>query len=312
MSTAPRQRAEWTTRPERSSVFILRTMTWISLHFGRNFSRIILHAISFYFLLFAPSAGKASVAYLQRALGRAPSWHERYRHVFTFAATIHDRVYLLNERFDLFSIEVRGEAELRALIAQHQGLILLGAHFGSFEIVRALGEHQAGLHVAVAMFEDNARKINAAMAAINPALQHDVIALNQIDTMLQIQQRLESGALIGMLADRSPRLEAMHSCDFLDAPAQFPQGPMRLAAVLQKPVLFMSGEYLGGNRYVLHFEPLADFSNVERSQRQAAITAAIQAYVNCLEKHCRQQPFNWFNFFDFWPAAPAVKSSADA
>ncbi len=105
-------------RPERSSVFILRTMTWISLNFGRNFSRIILHCIAFYFLLFAPSAGKASTAYLQRALGRAPSWRERYRHVFTFAATIHDRVYLLNERFDLFSIEVRGEAELRALIEQ--------------------------------------------------------------------------------------------------------------------------------------------------------------------------------------------------
>ncbi len=44
---------------------------------------------------------------------------------------------------------------------------------------------------------------------------------------------------------------------------------MRLAAMLKRPVLFMSGLYLGGNRYAIHFERLADFSTLERSERDA-------------------------------------------
>jgi len=304
----PRAAAEWTMRPERSNVFILRVMTWLSLHLGRTVTRAVLHGITLYFLMFAPRARRASRAYLRRSLGRRPRWADCYRHIFTFAATIHDRVYLLNNRFDLFSIEVHGEADMQALLKNNSGVILLGAHFGSFEIIRALGERQPNLQIAMAMFEDNARKINAALAAINPDLAHHVIPLGHVDTMLQIQQRLESGAWIGLLADRSPQREALLSCDFLGAPAQFPLGPMRLAAVLQKPVVFMSGEYLGDNRYAIHFEPLIDFTGIARNDRQTAIAAALHSYVRCLERHCLRQPYNWFNFFDFWQPTPAASA----
>jgi predicted LPLAT superfamily acyltransferase len=34
--------------------------------------------------------------------------------------------------------------------------------------------------------------------------------------------------------------------------------------MLRRPVFFMTGLYLGGNRYRLHFETLADFSQVPR------------------------------------------------
>jgi predicted LPLAT superfamily acyltransferase len=52
------------------------------------------------------------------------------------------------------------------------------------------------------------------------------------------------------------------------------------------------------------FEPLADFSNVGRDERGAAIEAAVLRYARLLEQHCRSDPYNWFNFFDFWSSAP--------
>lgn len=300
--------AEWTTSRERGSAHILRAMVWFSLRFGREASRTILHGVTLYFLLFAPSARRASRAYLRRALQREPRWFDLYRQIFAFASTIHDRVFLLKGRFDLFAFDIHGEDVIRSVLQQNAGAVLLGAHFGSFEILHALGERQPDLHVAMAMFEDNARKIGSTMAAINPQLVNDIIPLGQIDTMLRIQQRLEGGALVGMLADRSPHRDALIEIDFLGAPAQFPLGPMRLAAVLRQRVVFMSGEYLGGNRYAIHFEPLADFSTVERGDRQAAVVAAIHAYARCLERHCRAQPYNWFNFFDFWRIMPSDTS----
>ena len=294
------QQAEWVRRPERSNRAMLRVMTWISLRLGRAPARFVLAGISLYFLLFAPAAKAASRAYLRRALDREPSFADVFRHFHSFASTIHDRLFLLNGRFDLFQLEVHGEDIVQEVLATGRGAILLGAHMGSFEVVRALGRRQPGLRVVMVMYEENARKLNAALAAINPAAVQEIIPLGQIDSMLRVQASLDEGMVLGVLGDRTLGGDPTLRVPFLGAGAEFPVGPMRLAATLKRPVLFMSGLYLGGNRYAIHFERLADFSEVERPQRDAAIESALVAYAACLERHCRAAPYNWFNFFDFW------------
>ena len=285
-------------------MLMLRLMTWISLRLGRRAGRVVLHPIAAYFLLFAPASRRASGDYLRRALGRPPRWRDRYRHFFTFAATIHDRVYLVNRRFELFDFEVHGEAELRRLLAGGKGLFLMGAHLGSFEAIRALGRRDADLRVAMVMHQDNAQKLNAMLAAINPEAVQDVIGLGQIDSMLKVRERLDEGCVVGMLADRTPGKDALVPVQILGANAELPLGPLRMAALLRRPVLFMTGLYLGGNRYAIHFEPLADFSGVARGERDAALKAAVGRYAALLDRYCRKAPYNWFNFFDFWqPAA---------
>lgn len=293
---------EWAGRPERSNMAMLRLMTWISLKLGRAPARLVLPGISLYFLLAAPAARAASRAYLRRALGRTPRFSDLFRHVHSFASTIHDRVFLLNARFDLFQVEVHGEAVIRDVLAAGRGAFLMGAHLGSFEAVRAIGRRQPGLRVGMVMYEENARKLNAALAAINPAAMQDIIPLGQLDSMLRVQCCLDAGMVLGVLGDRTLGDDPTVRVPFLGDDAEFPVGPMRLAAMLKRPVLFMSGLYLGGNRYAIHFEKLADFSDVDRKERDSAIHAAITAYAASLSRHCRASPCNWFNFFDFWRA----------
>ena len=292
--------AEWVRRPERSNTAMLRVMTWVSLRLGRRPARVVLFGISLYFLLFAPPARHASRAYLSRALGRSPRLVEQFRHFHSFASCTHDRVYMLNDRFDLFDIQVHGAATFEEVLVAGRGAFLLGAHMGSFEVVRAVGRQRPGLRVAMVMYEDNARKINAALAAINPVVVQDIIPLGRLDSMLQVQARLDEGMVLGVLGDRTLDDDPTLSVQFLGETAAFPVGPMRLAAMLKLPVLFMTGIYLGGNRYAIHFEPLADFRDIERKDRDAAIRRAVVAYAAGLERHCRAEPFNWFNFFDFW------------
>src|SRR6185312_13561935 len=177
MSATDRDSADWANRPERSNMLMLRIMSWISLRLGRPIGRIVLHLIAAYFALFAPASRKASRAYLSRVLARPARWTDIYRHFFRFAAIVHDRVYLLNERFDLFDIETHGLAELNAASSNGKGVVLIGAHMGSFEAVRALGRQQPGSPVAMAMYEENARKINQALAAIIPSAIQGIIAL---------------------------------------------------------------------------------------------------------------------------------------
>ena len=70
--------------------------------------------------------------------------------------------------------------------------------------------------------------------------------------------------------------------------------------MLRRPVFFITGIYKGGNRYHAVFEKLADFTGIRAGEREAVVEAAIRAYAALLEKHCREDPYNWFNFFDFW------------
>jgi len=290
----------WRHQQERSNLAIMKLMVWISLTFGRAIGRIVLYGIAIYFLLFAPRARKASREYLGRALGRWAEWSDGFRHVLSFATTIHDRIYLLNDRFDLFDIEVIGADTLLGVLDRQPGALLIGAHLGSFEVLRAVGRNRAGLKVAMLMYEENARKINATLEAINPRATEDVIALGRMESMLEARDKLDHGYLVGMLADRGLDGDFAVDCDFLGKTAQFPLGPFRMAAMLQRPVFFMAGLYLGGNRYQIHFEQLADFSDTSRSEREAAMRAAQQRYVERLNHFCRLAPYNWFNFFDFW------------
>ncbi|MCW3481307.1 acyl-CoA synthetase [Neisseriaceae bacterium JH1-16] len=293
-------RAEWARRPERSSPFWLRVMRRLALTLGRAPTRLLLYPMVLYFLLAGAEAGAASRDYLQRLFGRPATLAERWRHLFCFAATVHDRLFLLNDRAELFDIEIDGRELIDEAMARGDGVFLLGAHLGSFEALRTVGRWNSGLRVAMVMYPDNARQINEVLAAVNPALMADVVSLGQIDSMLEVQARLDEGCLVGLLGDRSPGNEPKASRDFLGAPAGFPLGPLRLAALMRRPVLFMTALYLGGNRYRLHFSRLADFSALSRGERDAVLQTALSDYVARLESQCRAAPYNWFNFYDFW------------
>jgi predicted LPLAT superfamily acyltransferase len=292
--------AEWVAKRERGSTQLLRLMAFVSMRLGRHVSRIPLYGIALYFFLFAPAARRQSRRYLRRALGRSPSALDRFRHVLYFATTIHDRVYLINERYDTFSVTIDGEALMQREVTRAQGAFLMGAHMGSFEVIGSIGRRQPGLQVSMAMYEDNARKINGILNAINPNAKPDIISLGHIDAMLRIADRLDKGAFVGMLGDRTLGEEPVHEVTILGERAYLPTGPMRAVALLRRPVFFMLGLYRGGNRYHVVFEPIADFSDVTPKTRDAEIRAAVERYAALLDRHCRNDPYNWFNFFDFW------------
>jgi predicted LPLAT superfamily acyltransferase len=221
-----------------------------------------------------------------------------WRHFWCFAVCVLDRVLLLNDRLDQFDIHLQGDAELLSVRGNHGGAFLFGAHLGSFEVIRACGRALGDTRVSLVMYQDNARKTNQVLDAINPALAMEIIGLGQPGAMLAVQERLAAGHLVGVLADRSLANERQLSIPFLGLPARFPVGPFRLAALLKRPIVFMTGVYRGGRRYDIHFEVLADPAMSGGTEQ--TIEAAMQQYVARLEYYCRLAPYNWFNFYEFW------------
>jgi len=293
---------DWATRRERGAAVTIKLIVWIALRLRRPATRLLLYPICLYFLAFSKDSRAASRGYLRRALNREPQLTDCFRHYFAFASCVLDRVYLLNDQIGLFDIVIEGEELAKTELARGTGGFLFGAHLGSFEILRALAHRQPDIKLSLLMYEENARKINSVLNAINPALALEVIALGRTDSMLTVEQRLDQGHLIGILADRgiSPGAEEETEIEFLGEPARFPVGPFRLAAVLRRRVFIMVGLYRGGRRYEVHFEPLVDFSDLPRAAQREEIVPALRRYVDRLEYYCRSAPYNWFNFYDFW------------
>jgi predicted LPLAT superfamily acyltransferase len=317
--SAPSERAAaaWTTDRERSNLWLLRMMRWIAVTARRPLARLVLHPITLYFLLANAKARRASIQYLTRALRRPARWRDAYRHIHHFAATVLDRVYFLQDRAGQFDVRSIGADALHAMLDRGEGVMLVGAHLGSFEALRATAQGR-GARVAMLMYEDNARLINATLAAVAPQAQLHTIALGRAGAMLQLRRWLDEGGLAGLLADRtlpgqSDRSRSLR-LDFLGAPACFSDGPFRLAAMLRRPVVFMAGLYLGGRRYELRFVELADFrpeAPTDGLDIDARVRRGVQRYVALLEALCVESPYNWFNFYDFWASESDVADTTD-
>jgi predicted LPLAT superfamily acyltransferase len=303
---ADRAPGDWTGERERSNLWTLRLMRWIAVTAGRPVARLVLHPIALYFLVVNRRARHASLDYLARALDRPVGWGDAYRHIHRFAATVLDRVYFLQERHDQFEVTDCGAELLLAPLSRGEGVMLVGAHIGSFEALRASAQGR-GARVAMLMYEENARLINATLAAVAPEVRLHTIALGRPGAMFALRRWMDEGGIAGLLADRtlpghSERSRTLR-IDFLGRPARFSDGPFRLAAMLRRQVIFMAGLYLGGNRYELRFVELADFRPEAPTgglDMDTRVREALQRYVSLLETLCRDCPYNWFNFFDFW------------
>jgi predicted LPLAT superfamily acyltransferase len=307
MAESPAPKAAWAKREERGSVWLLRFMAWLASTLGRRIARLILHLISAYFVLFSPAARRNSIRYLRRALGREPGWIDGYRHVHTFASIVLDRLYFARGDVAQFDLRHSGGALLDAALEHGQGAVMLGAHLGSFEALQAVGEQHANRRIAVVMYPANAQNIQRVLNAVAPANTLKIITIGQAGTTLAIRDWLDGGGLVGMLGDRVLQDGAKEQGDvkrlpFLGHEAAFGLGPLRLAMLLKRRVFFMTALFLGGNRYEVRFEPLADFSErpADAAGREAQLHAALQAYVHRLEALCVEAPYNWFNFHDFW------------
>jgi len=293
------QAPEWMALPERSNKLALRIIVWVAMSLGRPAARLLLYPICLYFLAFTPTARAASLQYLSRVLGRKAGITDAFRHYHTFAATILDRLYLLKEQFSRFDVQVHGAEIVEELIAAGKGCVLLGAHMGSFEIIRSAGRAR-GFKVSMVMYEGNARKIRKLLKAINPVLQMEVIGLGSVDSMLKVEAALARGEFVGLLADRTIKGGGTVSCPFFGEPAAFPVGPVRIAAMLKRPVALMFGIYRGGNRYEVYFERLAGLDPIVGRDRDSMTGHVLRRYAERLEHYCRIAPYNWFNFYDFW------------
>ncbi|MBH0178028.1 MAG: lipid A biosynthesis acyltransferase [Nitrospira sp.] len=290
----------WRQQSERGSRAGIRIMAWVAQFLGRPVARALLYPICVYYLLGSGSARRAITRFRERALGRPAGWGELFRHYHAFASTILDRVYFLRGQFDLFDIRFHGVDVLDRELAKGRGCVLLGAHLGSFEAVRAMGLLGRQLDIRVLMDEQNAPLIRELTQTLNPMMADRVIQTGGIHALLQVKECLEQGGIVGVMGDRVTPHDQTIACSFFGREARFPTGPIRMAHVVQAPVVLFFGLYQGGNCYEVRLESFSGEVCVPHDRRDVNVTQEVQRFAGRLEEVSRLAPDNWFNFYGFW------------
>ena len=284
-------------------------MLWLMRHVGWFASRIVLPGITLWFFTTSAAARAASRDYLRRALGRPATTLDVLRHIHTFAHSILDRALMLTGEADSFSLDITGLEHMEAAVAQGRGCLLMGAHLGSFAVLRGLAS-RCPVPVKVLMYRANAGAFSTMMEMLDPGMASHVIPIGDIQSMLRVHEEVASGSVVGILADRAPAGARRTSVPFFGRPAALPVGPFVLAASLGVPVVLFRAVRTGHRRYQVAFTPFAERVVLPRATREADLASVITRYAQWLEQSCRAFPFNWFNFFAFWERAEHVPTQA--
>lgn len=302
--------AEWLSARERGTVLGIRAAFKLATLCGRTATKPLVAVIALFYVLFDRRVARASRAWLERVRGRPARFCDVYRHVRTFAQTTLDKVFLLTDHTRALRFTRTGHDLLEAQYATGKGAILLGAHLGSYEAMRAGGDDD-DIEIEILGYFANARMINTLLAELSPGSAARVIHLGSdpVGVMARVADSLAKGHFIATMGDRTGLTERVVRAPFCGQDASFPAGPFLMASVLRCPVYLVFGLYRAPNHYDLHCERFAERIELPRKDRDEALRQWVRRYAERVEHHARQAPENWFNFFDFW-AAPATAAPA--
>ena len=259
----------WSARREGGGRLAIWLFRAVGLKCGRGAARLLLYPATLYFFLRRGYERRVSYAFLERAFGRRPSAWQVLRHFHRFGGTMVDRMFLLSDRYARFDVGVHGLDALVSRLQPERGLLLLGAHVGSFEALRVLAAERPDVKVCALLDTQKTPALTELLHELNPAVARNVIDASRPGTeiVLALGEALNEGALVTLLADRAREGESTVVVDFMGAPAAFPTAPFLIGSLLKVPVGAVSW-------HVPRRQPLRSLLRTVRRRARAAAPRA--------------------------------------
>jgi len=260
----------------------------------------LLAFVVIYFIPFAPTATRSIWRYSRRILHNNPfiSILFIYRNFYSLGRSLIDKVAVSQGRGDEFVFDFNEPEDVKAILDSSQGVVIIGAHFGNWE-VGAPFFNKYGKKMNVVMMNKEYQNIRRILEMNKSVNTFSVIPIegDSLDYIYKIRDALDRGEYISIQGDRLSRSEKHMDLEFMGRVASFPLGPCVLATRMNVPVVFYFAEHVGYKYYKFDFV-LSEYMNIEGEKRKERIL--LKEYVSLLGNRVREYPEQWYNYYDFW------------
>ncbi|MEZ9177846.1 glycosyltransferase family 2 protein [Vibrio kanaloae] len=308
------EQPHWSRTQERGTVLGIKLLLAVYTLLGRGVFNLILRGVMRYYHLTGKRARNASEQYLFQLKAYAeqqnielPAELTSYNHLLSFGHTMLDKLAAWKGDFSADNLTIHGQDQFESMVANQQGVLILGSHLGNIELCRALGRRHSNIKINALVFTEHAERFNSVMKAVNPQSDLNLIQVTSMgpDTAILLQQKLEQGEWIVIVGDRTSTSKESRSvwAEFLGKKAPFPQGPFMLASVLKAPVFLLFGlrdDSQSKPHFNVYFEHFSDKIELPRKTREQSLQQVVQKYADRLEHYTLKAPLQWYNFFNFW------------
>ncbi|WP_420471498.1 hypothetical protein [Brevundimonas sp. FT23042] len=298
----------WADMKERGAAWGPALMGLIYRVLGRTGCRIVATPVILYFYLAGRRQRLASLDYLRRVWrfqGRPgrPGHRQAIRHFLAFGDSLIDKMEAWIGRIDRLQVDEIESDDFEAMRNDRRGTLILSAHVGATEIVRAIASRHQKRRINILIHSPHAARYNALIQRYAPQSQVSLVQVSafNVGTAAALSATIERGEWVVIMADRMPLKDTGRAitADFLGAPAAFPEGPFVLAAALRCPVYTLFC-YKQNGRYRSQVSLLTDGVALPRGQRAEGLQQLVRKYVAELQTLVLSAPYQWFNFYAYW------------
>ena len=309
-----RDKEHWSKREERGAYFLLRFILFLYKCGGKWLCRLLVYPIVFYFFLTGSRARKGSMKFLTRLYefdsGRSgfkkpPGYWHVFLHMLSFGKSLLERMGAWMGEIGRWDLEWENRWQLIEKLEQKEGVVLMGGHVGTLEVIRAVISDHPEMTYNALVYTEHASRINQLFKLVNPNTSMNVISVKDfnLDTAISLKERMDAGEFVVIMGDRVPvgAPDRHLRASFLGHDAPFPVGPFILASLLDCPVFYLYCLRRPDANPEVILDPVEEKAlKFPRENREAHIKKAIQHYSHRLEDLCYKAPYQWFNFYDFW------------
>lgn len=281
--------------PSRGLRFLDRAFAALPLRLGYL---LVIGLAPIYFLHF--NRARLAMVAAMRRMGRPHPWWAALRAYGTYVLLLVDRHYERAGRLDVRVERGPGGADLATAVAEPGPLVLLGSHCGALEMAARAIETQGRLLRAVAVRDDGAGELLAGVGDVAQgvgAAGEAIVADGTMKAGLKMLGALKRGEVLAFKVDRV--LPGAKPQDRLEVPlfgeaAELPRGPAEVVRLAKARALVVHVFRVGPGRYEVVSAPVDTSSGDARG--------IVGSWARGLEQQVRRRPWQWFNFFPYWPS----------
>lgn len=270
---------------------------------GRRAAYLLLYFVVLYYTLCRPNLRRRSYYYLQRRFpGRSGVGLliDSYRMNLMLGKVLVDRAVVGILGPAAMQVRLHGREELLALLAEGQGLILMNAHAGCWQVaMSALGFLQTPVNMLMQREDGDLDRHYFEHAGLESPYRI-IDPRGFLGGTLEMMAVLKRGEVLCVMGDRllgSDRSAV--TVDFLGGEVQFPFSALKLASTTGAPVGVLLSWKSGPASYEL---ALAGTIRVPPGlgRRPENFAPSAREFARILEDYCQRHPYQFFNFFDMW------------